>query len=590
MSYQYWLTDLLGAAGWKSWRLRGSGLLAFCLASLSLQAQVTVSASLDRASISMGESATLQVTVQNGSADGSPQLPPTKDLGVAATRTYQQTTIVNFQLSSTQTYNYQLTPVKPGDFIIKPITVIAGGKSYFTSALRLQVTPASQAPPGVPKEAFLKLEVPRPRVYVGEPFPLDIKLYALQGRLIEEPQLPDAGFIIGKVVKHQTHENYQNQSYNELTYRRMATATKPGKTQLGPATMAFAMVDTTRADIFGQFAQKTVTLVSEPITLQVMPLPATNVPSSFAGAIGNFSIRFWAGPTNVAVGDPITVHVQIVGQGSFDSLTLPEQTEWREFKVYPPTSTALAADDLGLSGTNSFEQVVVPQNAEITQLAGFDFSFFNPTAGQYRTVRMPSIPILVRASAATPQPNLSVTNKAASSERPAATEIVHIKPDLGMLAPLAPPLILRGWFIGLQFLAPLAWIALVLRRRNQEKLARNPRLQRRRQVARMIRGTLPDLARMASSGAVESFHATAFRLLQEKLGERLDLPASAITEAVIDERLRHAGAQDSLRARLHELFQMFNQARYAPNSSTAELAGLLSKIESVLTDLERVKG
>ena len=45
-----------------------------------------------------------------------------------------------------------------------------------------------------------------------------------------------------------------------------------------------------------------------------------------------------AGPTNVAVGDPITVRVQISGHGALDALTLPDQPAWRDFKTYPPTS------------------------------------------------------------------------------------------------------------------------------------------------------------------------------------------------------------------------------------------------------------
>ena len=38
--------------------------------------------------------------------------------------------------------------------------------------------------------------------------------------------------------------------------------------------------------------------------------------------------------TNVAVGDPITVHVQLSGRGGLDTLTLPEQPAWRDFRCY----------------------------------------------------------------------------------------------------------------------------------------------------------------------------------------------------------------------------------------------------------------
>jgi hypothetical protein len=166
---------------------------------------------------------------------------------------------------------------------------------------------------------------------------------------------------------------------------------------------------------------------------------------------------------------------------------------------------------------------------------------------------------------------------------------VHIKPDLGLVAPVAPPLVLRGWFWGLQTAFPLIWAGLALWRRREEKLAANPRLQRRKQVDRLVREMMTELGRMASAGDTAAFHATAFRVLQERLGERLDLPAGAITEAVIDERRRELGAETTLPQRLHELFQVLNQARYAPDSISTQLSALLEKLKSTMDDLERIR-
>lgn len=80
------------------------------------------------------------------------------------------------------------------------------------------------------------------------------------------------------------------------------------------------------------------------------------------------------------------------------------------------------------------------------------------------------------------------------------------------------------------------------------------------------------------------------RLLQERLGERLDCPASAITEAVIDDKLRPRGLPDSSLDELHELFQMCNQARYAPVRSAQELGAVIPRLESALRKLAEVRG
>ena len=88
----------------------------------------------------------------------------------------------------------------------------------------------------------------------------------------------------------------------------------------------------------------------------------------------------------------------------------------------------------------------------------------------------------------------------------------------------------------------LLWVWALIWRRRTESLANNPRLRRQRQVVQLVRNGLAGLQALAAQNNSEAFFATLVHLLQEQLGERLDLPASAITEAVIDERLRPRGA------------------------------------------------
>ncbi len=579
-----------GRSGWGRWVI---GLLLACCWPCVVRAQATLTASLEPPSIAVGEDSSLRVVVENGSADAPPSFPQVAGLRITSAGTSQEMSIINFHQSLRTVFTYRLTGLKAGSVGIPPVRVTVGGKTLSTQPLKLEVRAANTPPPGAdpdaPKEVFLKLGTARPKVYVGEPFLVDITLYTLVGgQLIEEPQLPDAGFTMGKMVKlPTTTAAVGSQNYNLVTYRRLMTATRPGKTSLGPATMAFNAEKRNRG--FFEEPFRRVEMVSDRLEVEVRPLPAKNAPASFAGAIGNFGIRCSISPTNLAVGDPITVLIQIAGRGTFDSLRLPEQANWREFKVYPASSHAEPQDEYGQAGTNTFEQVVVPQNAEIKAWPGLEFSFFNPESGKYTVLHTPAIPITVKATAATPQPSLAAGPGAGGAEPGPANDIVHIKPDFGSLAQITRPLVLRGWFWALQCSMPLAWAGLAVWRWREEKLAGNPRLMRRKQVDRLVRESMGELARLAAAGEAGGFHASAFRLLQERLGERLDLPAAAITEAVIEERLRRDGVEKSLPPRLHELFQILNKARYAPDSVSTQLPGVLSRLKSVLDDLERIK-
>src|SRR5439155_5115526 len=161
-----------------------------------------------------------------------------------------------------------------------------------------------------------------------------------------------------------------------------------------------------------------------------------------------------------------------------------------------------------------------------------------------------------------------------------------IKTRLGALAQTGPVLVQQPWFLTLQSVPLVALLCAVVLRRRAEGLANNPRLRRRRQVAQIIRDGLEELHQLASQNKSDEFFAMLFRLIQEQLGERLDLPASSITEAVIEEHLRPRGVCESILARLQELFQTCNLARYAPIKSSQELAALIPKLQSTLQELQ----
>jgi hypothetical protein len=343
-------------------------------------------------------------------------------------------------------------------------------------------------------------------------------------------------------------------------------------------------------NVFGEIVDwMDVTLSAEALPIEVRPLPTNNVPADFNGAVGNYSLNLALSTNAVAAGDPITLTVQIGGHGPIESLSLSSLDKWRDFKVYPPITKVETTDPFGLDGTKTFEQAVIPESADMKELPPVTFSFFDPEQKGYRTVMHPATPILVRPGTAAPaQPTIIATPTPGANEPKPAADIVHIKPRLGTLAQIRAPLIQQTWFVALQGVPLLAWLSVVLWRKREDSLANNPRLRRRRQVAEIVRGGLAELRGLAAANQAEEFFATTFRLLQEQLGERLNLPASAITEAVVEERLRPCGAPEETLTALEELFQRCNQARYAPQRNSQELASLAPNVEAVLRQLQRL--
>jgi len=99
------------------------------------------------------------------------------------------------------------------------------------------------------------------------------------------------------------------------------------------------------------------------------------------------------------VGDPLTVTAAISGRGNFDRVTAPSLEDDRGWHTYPPSANFAPDDDVGLSGTKSFEMVISP-NERKKAIPPLVFSYFDPIKGSYQTLKSERLPIVVEGGAA----------------------------------------------------------------------------------------------------------------------------------------------------------------------------------------------
>jgi tetratricopeptide (TPR) repeat protein len=546
--------------------------------------------SLDRDTIRYGETATLSMTFTDCSPDGRPTLPAIAGISYGGTGESTQTVFDGSSLSQTSIYTLELRPNHPGDFTIPGLSITIKGNRLSSRALKLKVlaanAPSPQGEPTGNEPAFVRVIPSTHTIYLGQTIPVKVECYCNDNvGNVQLPQFNANDFILGTMPRdpQRTRVRVGNTLYNLMVFSVPATATKTGALALGPATWALSVGQRT---FFGFMASQQVNVSSDAPEVHVLPVPTNGAPPTFNGAIGNFTLaQCEAGPTAVGVGDPITLKVRIAGSGNFSAVTLPaSEPGWREFKTYPPTSKFESTDPLQIDGSKYFEQVISPLNDEVKAIPPLTFSYFDPAAGAFRTLTHAAIPLSVHPTAATPQP--TVIASGAAPEAPAQNqEIVHIKPAPGVVSPPAPPLVRQPLFLMAQAIAPLLWLGALGWRRQKEKLANNPRLRRRREVARLVNSGLAELSTLAAGNEADKFYSAVLVLLREQLGERLDLPAPAITEAVLEECKGLDAPSVSL---LRDLFRACDQYRYTPEHTVQELASMIPKVKRAVDGLRQM--
>jgi hypothetical protein len=585
--------------------------ICFLLASVALLCgtarAATFTASLDRDTMTLGEQATLSLKFEGVQPQNAPAIPGIAGLEFQYIGPASSFSVINGQVSSSITYNYLVSAKRDGEFTFPAMRADVGGQQLACEAVKLVVTkvdsPAAADVAAGREAAFLKLVVPKNKLYVGEPMVGQLELYLREDvqdvRGFQLTSSATDGFSAGKTAEQpdaRRRTQIGNHAYTVIPLALPLTTVRSGSLTLGPftANVVIGLPSQTQGgdpffrQFFNQTEQKQLTLATESVTVHSLPLPDEKKPTNFSGAVGDFTMSATVGPTTVTVGDPITVRIQISGSGVLDALTLAPQDAWRDFKTYPPTTKVEATDHFGFQGSKTFEQIISPKNAEVHELPALTFCFFNPEDGQYHTLSQAAVPLVVRAAAATLMPSVVASKNPAPESQP-RPDILPLKDKLGPLLRNYAPLVVQPGFLATQSLPLLAFLAAFIWRQHNDRLANNPRLRRHRAVVQLVASGLAELKKYAAANQPDQFFAMLFRLLQEQLGERLDCPASAITENVVEEQALLRRAPAATRDALREQFQLCNQARYAPLRGSSELNLVAAQFEKVIRELQDLK-
>jgi BatD DUF11 like domain len=471
----------------------------------------SVTAVLNSSEAAPGDTVHLEIRISGARSAEAPEEILVDGLEIHRTGTSQRIEMNNLNLTSSVVYDYTVMPLRAGTFTIPPQTIRVGNNSLRTPALTLNVADSpgrssgtrprrdpQTANPNASNLVFAELVVPSKTAYVGEIVPVQIRMGfdpRVRPRLIEPPEITGQGFTAQKLQQSaENTETIGGRLYDVVTYKTAIAAARAGKFEIGPVKAKAQVVIPRRPttprsrarspfDLFdlddpfsdpffsNPFSQigerREVEIKSEPVALEVKTLPP-KAPPSFSGAIGSFTMTTDAKPKSVQVGDPITVTTTISGRGNFDRVNAPVIEDERGWHKYPPSSKFKQDDEVGISGTKTFEMVLSPNEKKQT-LPLLAFSYFDPVKAQYVTLHGEPIPINVQGGAAVaqnsgaiqPQSPLAATAAPAGAPmHPTAKppDILYQLTEHGRVAESFAPIYTRNVFWAAQLIPLLALI------------------------------------------------------------------------------------------------------------------------------------
>jgi hypothetical protein len=401
-------------------------------------AETTVRALVDRRISVIGDPITLQIKVVGARRPGNPPdiAVDGLDIGYGGESTSASVRIDNgiFTSEKTTTWVYQVVAQRNGKFTIPAQTIQADGKTFRTEDISLTIQPSSAGDNDNENEkmSFAEFVIPKKTLFLGEAVPVEMKLYVdskVRWQPVTMPEIEGDGFTKQKMPEPRNEQvTKDGKDYDVLIFRTVITPIRAGKLTLGPSEIHFKAVvprarrggqrgifDDVFNDPFFSTTQEFKTKAAA-VELTVKPLPQNGKPADFSGAVGNFQFSAEGSPKQVKIGDPVTMKLRISGRGNFDRVNVPQLADPAGWRTYPPSSTFQADDPVNYSGTKTFEMAVIPE-AKKSAMPVFHFSYFDPVAEKYVTLKSEPAALTVEGDTL-PAPKPVVTNPDTSAPEP----------------------------------------------------------------------------------------------------------------------------------------------------------------------------
>src|ERR1700754_148384 len=329
-------------------------LLLLLQSSLLFAADIRFTASVSKTEV--GSTEQFEVTFAiNGNGDRFTPPSFTGFLVVAGPNVSTSMSVINGNASSSMEYSYVLIAVKPGTYTIGPANIVVNGKQLSTKPINIKVIKGQAAPqnnnaatppqqngpdsrvtmhkPGtdISKSLFIRADVDKSRVYLGEQITLTYKLYTRVAIVGSEPEkLPDLNGFYSQDIKnpdqnvHWRTEVYNGSKYNVANIKQTILFPEhEGDITLDPISFFFVVRESNAAsddDMFGQFFGSyndvKYRIKSTPVVVHVKPLPQAGKPEGFGGAVGRFSISTGIDKKELKANEPLNYKIKISGTGN----------------------------------------------------------------------------------------------------------------------------------------------------------------------------------------------------------------------------------------------------------------------------------
>lgn len=563
------------------------------------QSSISVSASLSETTVYTGERVSLNVEV-SGSFNNvtRPELPEFSGFRLlsnnpSTSRSYQY---VNGQSSTSYTYSYYLIAQNKGEYQIPPVSITIDGESYQTDPISAKVVDrnesAKSSGSNLP-DIFLRLEVSDETPVTGQQIITNVNLFFRDGLEVNSYQ-PVPGWKAEGFWKEELENGSRPQAsstiINGIRYRKARLLqfslfpTKQGELEISPYKIIVAVRSTRSRDdpfssLFGGLGsnQRQVELASDPLTLDVQPLPPTG--DDYLGAVGDFRITRNISTNTAMAGESIEISTRINGTGNVPLISKPQYELPDGLEVYEPQeNSSLNRRNQKISGSKTFTDVIIARSPGSYTIPEKTVAYFDPSKNRYVTNTLPAL-------------NFEVNENPASASATTSPGIFPVKPITGLASWVTPTPgdFMANWWFWAGIVIPMIMLGGAYWQKSfLEKMNTDHAFARSQRASDKASERLDKAINISEQGQIKEAYSLLQKAITGFISDRLTLPEAGLSNQEYVKALEEKNVDKNLVKNVRMLLDKCASISYAPETSHSYLKSHVGLAQSTLDKLKKV--
>jgi hypothetical protein len=584
--------------------------------------------------VTVGEAFTLVYTVNaQGNGFQGPRIQGFDLLSGPSTSTSSSIRSVNGRttMSITYSYTYLLQALKEGTFDIPAAAVVVEGKRYTSNTITIKVVKGSgnqgggtqAGNQGRGNSSRGGAEVSSNDVYVkatassyaplqGEGIVVTYRIYTKVP--IAQINISKLSSFSGFWSQNLMKENDKLQQTTQVIDGEQYVVADIRKIALFPLKSGSLIIDPLELSCVAQVRKQTRTrtgdpffddffndsffnsgianveknLKSNPLTINVRPLPSDGKPADFSGAVGSFTFQSEVDKTRLKTNEAVTLKLSITGKGNIQLIEKLDVAFPPDFESYDPkVSSNIQTTAAGISGSQTFEYLMIPRKPGKFTIKPVTFSYYDLEKRRYISLSSSVFNLEVEKGSGEAAAISSYSGANKEDIKYIGSDVRHIRDGLLDLRPIGSKFFGSIVFWVLYLLPLVLFVIFFLLWRKFATRRSNAVLMKNLRATKTARKRLQRAEQFQKDGKQDDFYEAVSLAIWGYLSDKFSIPLSELSIDSVHDALVNRSVDESLVNQFITTLQNTEFARFAPGEKSVNMGRIYNEALEVISKMER---